>query len=390
MSINKYLNKLIRLFYFTLALIIRNFTKVKKNQIFCYSYYGKMYSCNPRALSEYILRNNKNFTLVWGFNKNFDLSQVDKRIKVVHKYSIKYLYYLYTSKFIISNSRNILLDSLFIKKKGQKYIMTWHASFALKRVEKDAQEQLSSSYIKNAIKDSQMCDLMISNSKNSTSLIKNAFWYDGEILENCIPRNDIFYNKNLISITYERIRKEMNFTPDTKIVLYAPTFRSDGSLNYYNLNWNLILSQIKKSFNFHNVEILVRLHPNLADKKGINDLIQFPHVHNITSAPSITDFLFAADIMISDYTSAMFDFSILNRPCFIYATDIKEYDRGFYFKINELPFPIAENESSLISNFNNFNMKNYLSNLKSFNDNLWGLEEDGHGCERLFNWISNN
>ena len=113
----------------------------------------------------------------------------------------------------------------------------------------------------------------------------------------------------------------------------------------------------------------------------------YAHVHNITSFPDITNFLIASDIMISDYTSAMFDFALQNKPCFIYAIDKEEYDRGFYVKLDNLPFMIADTENSLISNINNFNNNKYLADLKKFKDAYWGIDEDGEGCKRLYKWM---
>lgn len=387
---NIYYNRIERLFWYILALIVRPFIRVNSQRIFCWSYSAKKYACNPRALTEYLLANKPDeYEIYWGFNKDVDTSTLDPRIHVVRKYSMKYLYALYSSKFVFYNSRNRIYDSMFIKKQGQKYIMTWHGPFALKKIEKDAIKQLPSNYEQIALKDSKMCDLMLSNSAFFTDLIYSSFWYNGEILKKCSPRNDVFYDKTLIESTYINVRNNLNLPVNSKIVLYAPTFRGNGKdLDYYQINWNKVIPYFEKILN-GNVEVLLKLHPNISEIKGVEKLLSNPHVHNVTFAPDITEFLFAADVMISDYTSAMFDFAILKKPCFIFAVDKDEYNRGFYWELEKLPFSFADSEKQLIDNIETFSIDSYIDSLNKFISYRWGLDEDGQACEHLYNWMKN-
>lgn len=387
-SLKKQINRIERLVWYIMAMIVRPFIKVKNNRIFCWSYSAKKYACNPRALTEYILDNHANeYEIYWGFDKDVDVSILDERIHVVRKYSLHYLYALYSSKFVFYNARNNPYDSMFVKKHGQKYIMMWHGPFALKKIEKDACEKLGAKYRKYAIKDSAMCDLMLSNSKFFTNLIYNSFWYDGKVLEKCSPRNDVFYNQDLKLESYNKVRESLGLSKDCKIVLYAPTFRGENQkLDYYRINWSNVRPYFEKLLD-GDVAILLRLHPNIAGIEGVETLMNYPNVHNVTNAPDITEFLFAADVMISDYTSAMFDFSLLQKPCFIYAIDKDEYDRGFYWKFEQLPFPFAESEEQLINNIVSFDFDKYNHSLDNFQNEIWGIDEDGHACERLYNWM---
>lgn len=385
------LDRIKRLFWFSVAMIVRFLTKVNNRKVFCWSYGAAQYACNPRALTEYILDTVVgDYDIYWAFTRKFNVSDLDPRIHIVRKYSLSYLYALYTSKFIFSNKRNDWLDSMFIKKSSQKYNMMWHGSFPLKRIEKDALESLGSKYERRAKRDSAMCDLMLSNSKMFTNLIRSSFWYDGEILEQCLPRDDIFYNKEKIAAVYRNVRQSMGFSSDSKIVLYAPTFRNNSKdLKYYRIDWSSVIPCFESMLG-GKVEILVRLHPNMAGIKGIDTLTDQPHVHNVTQAPDITEFLFAADVMISDYTSAMFDFTILRKPCFIYTIDRKEYDRGFYWTFGQLPFLLAENEEQLKQNIEHFSIEDYEQRLDKFQAEIWGLNEDGRSCERLLSWMKAN
>lgn len=385
-----YLNRVRRLFWYILALIVRPFVKINDKRIFCWSYSATKYACNPRALTEYILANKSDeYEIYWGFNKDVDTSKLDPRIHIVRKYSIKYLYALYSSKFVFYNSRNRIYDSMFIRKQGQKYIMTWHGPFALKKIEKDALEQLPSNYEDIALKDSKMCDLMLSNSKLFTNLIHSSFWYNGEILEKCSPRNDVFYNETIKAQSYVDVRKSLGLSLDCKIVLYAPTFRGNRKdLECYQVNWDKVIPCFERMLG-GSVKVLLRLHPNMSAIKDLSQITNYDNVYDVTQASDITEYLFAADVMVSDYTSAMFDFAILRKPCFIYAVDKNEYDRGFYWELEQLPFPVAESEEQLINNISLFSTDSYNESLDRFINEIWGLDEDGQACERLYNWMQN-
>ncbi len=377
-----------RLFLYTIAMIIRALTKINSKRVFMWSYKMDKYACNPRFITEYLLEEHPDeYEVFWAFKKGITPKELDDKIHIVRKYSFAYFVAMYTSKFVFTNLRNEKMDTMFKKKKGQKYIQTWHSSIRLKKIEKDAAKQLGAKYVKRAIEDSKMCDLMMSNSKLYTNQIKNSFWYNNEILENCVPRNCIFYKKDKINTTYTKIRERMGFAPDCKIVLYAPTFRGGSKdLKYYRIDWDKVIPAFEKMLDGE-VKVLLRLHPNMSNIKDLNSITNFKNVYNVTQAPDITEFMFAADAMISDYTSAMFDFIILDKPCFIYAIDQKEYDRGFYWSLDSLPFPIAANSQELITNIEKFTPTAYKEKTDDFKNNIWGLEEDGKACERLYNWM---
>ena len=96
-----------------------------------------------------------------------------------------------------------------------------------------------------------------------------------------------------------------------------------------------------------------------------------------------------SDILISDYSSLMFDFALSEKPCFLYVPDIDEYikaDRKLYFNINELPFIAVKNNDELKSAIEDFNLKSYRENLSKFLKKI-GSFEDGRCCENLLKRI---
>ena len=385
------LDRIKRTFFSAIAMLVRAFSSINKKRVFLWAYHCDKFACNPRAITEYLLEISPNeYEIFWAFKKGFLPNDLDKRIKTVRKYSLAYFRAMYTSKFVITNLRNDRMDTMFKKKKGQKYIMTWHSSIRLKKIEKDASEQLGEKYMQRAVLDSKMCDLMLSNSRMFTNQLRTAFGYNGEILENCIPRNCMLYDKRRKEESYMKVRESMGFSSDCKIVLYAPTFRGGSKdLRFYQIDWNRVIPQFEKMLG-GDVKVLLRLHPNMSKIKDLSSITNYKDVYDVTQAPDITEFMFAADVMISDYTSAMFDFIILDKPCFIYAIDQKEYDRGFYWNLDSLPFPIAASSQELITNIENFIPTEYKAKTEYFKKNVWGLEEDGKACERLYAWMKIN
>ena len=71
----------------------------------------------------------------------------------------------------------------------------------------------------------------------------------------------------------------------------------------------------------------------------------------------------------------------------LYATDIREYDRGYYFNFEELPYPLAKSQEELESIINDFDIERYRRDVKEFLDNKVGLFEDGKACRRIAEWM---
>ena len=382
------LNRIGKSFGNIFSLIIRCFTRVHKGRMMCWAYTFKQYSCNPRYLTEYLLENNPEFEIFWVFKGNVDTSGVDKRIKCVRYKSLRYFLLVNTAEFFITNARTDPYRIYWHKRKGQKYVMLWHGGVALKRIEKDAESQLSYSYLKKAKIDSKVCDLMVSGCRFQTSLLKEKFWYDGEILERGIPRNDVFFDKDRHPEMRERICRKYGISPDSRIVLYAPTFRRDKSIEPYRINWSRVVPELRKIYGTEKVSVLLRLHPNLIGKADASSLINDESVIDVTRYHDMQELLCVSDLLITDYSSSMFDITMLKKPCMLYATDIEKYNRGYYFDFAELPFPLARNEEELIGNIRTFDSAAYDESVESFFEKHIGLCEDGNASKAIAGWLT--
>ena len=109
------------------------------------------------------------------------------------------------------------------------------------------------------------------------------------------------------------------------------------------------------------------------------------------------ELLCISDVLITDYSSSLFDFSLLHKPCFIYATDYESYDRGTYFRLEELPFPLTLNNAELFDVISQFDKEEYESKLDSSDSDgvlhpsgslLLCSYETGKACEALYQWMT--
>ncbi|MGL5583226.1 MAG: CDP-glycerol glycerophosphotransferase family protein [Cetobacterium sp.] len=376
--------KFIRYIYILKHLIINFLIKIIyllpiQNKVMFFSNMGQIYSCNPKYISEYLLGNlSTNIKIVWAF-KNPE-NYKDLNINIVRMDSLRYIYELLTSKVIITNFR---LHTKFEKKKGQKYIQTWHSSLRLKQIEKDAEKSLSKWHILQAKEDSKKIDYLLSGCKKSTEIFKRAFWYDGVILESGTPRNDFLFN--ITEKEREEIKNKLGVKENEKVLLYAPTFRKGNILDVYNLNYAELLESLKIRFG-GKWKILLRLHPHLIN---LSSNIKDENILDLTKYDDIQELLGVSDFLISDYSSLIFDFSIIKKPCILYTPDLYEYtsnDRGLYFDIEKLPFESVLNNEALSEAILGFDEDDYRDRLDQFLEGV-GSYEDGKASERVGNLI---
>lgn len=348
--------------------------KINNKKIVFVNFSGKGFGDSPKYICNELLKNNDGYDIIWVV-KNKKNENFPHKIRTVKIYSLKYFYDLATAKVWVNNSR----FPLFVKKrKNQYYIQTWHGGLALKKIEYDAEEKLSEYYKKVMKKDNRQIDLMVSNSSFCTKMYRNGFKYYGEILECGSPRNDILINaKKSIS---EKVKQKYNIKNE-KIILYAPTFRKDYSKNPYDIDFINLEKKLKIKTN-KKWKILIKLHPRIADIS--QKFITANNVINASEYDDIQELIIACDLLITDYSSTMFEAMIANKPVILYANDISDYneERGMYFNFNELPFPLSENNKELDSIIENFNEKEIDDNYLLFKEKI-GLHENGHASEEV-------
>jgi CDP-glycerol glycerophosphotransferase len=288
-----------------------------------------------------------------------------KGITVLKTNSVKAIRVLSTARVWVDNNRK---ESYIRKRKGQYYIQTWHGGIALKKIEKDYADKLGPGYVANAKRDSQMTDLYISNSSFCTNMYRNSFWYKGEILECGSPRSDILLNA--ASHVSSEIRARLGVKEAVQIAIYAPTYREgDNNTEPYQLDFNKLLSAIEGKFG-GNWVIAVRLHPLVSGQSGFITYNQ--RIINASHYRDIYELMSVGELLITDYSNLMFEFSFMKKPVFLYASDMEVYEkeRGFYFDYKILPYKKARTKEELIANITSFDNSEYQADVNAFLNNL--------------------
>lgn len=364
---------------FALTCLIMRVFPIQENKIVCCNMKGRRYGDNPKYIADEIRRQKLDYEIVWLIRPEY-IRDVPEGIRPAKHTFFRIAYELATAKiWIDSNTKQYGT----LKRRKQYYIQTWHGSYGLKKFGLEITEKNSIIDIKNIVYNAKIMDLLLSNSKKTTEIYRSSFGYTGEVLECGSPRNDLFYTDT--GEVKKKVTEHFGIC-GKKMALYAPTFRSDYGTNAYDLDLAEMAESLKDRFGGE-WTILVRLHP--LNIKDAADFLKYTDtVINATDYSIMQELLVACDVLISDYSSCMFDFVTMGKPCFIYATDAVRYkeDRDLYFDIYNLPFPLAENNKKMSENIRNFNEERYHEELQALFAQV-GLCDMGNACQSVVKWI---
>ncbi|MDR0912229.1 MAG: CDP-glycerol glycerophosphotransferase family protein [Methanobrevibacter sp.] len=350
---------------------------------------ARQYSDAPRALYEELIKQ-KDIEAIWIYTKTSFNHPIST--KVVRRLSPKYYYYLATSKYWINNQN---FPAYIKKRKGIKFIQTWHGT-PLKKMLNDLDKILGreEDYLKSVNNAIKGWDYLISQNPYSTEKFKSAFNYNGKIIEEGYPRNDIFFNENDKEIAINKIKVQYKINNNgKKIILYAPTFRdnkesvnSTSIENKFLMDINIPFKEFYERFKDDYI-LLIRSH--LISKLNSDIPLEYKEtIFNVSDYPDIAELFIFSDILITDYSSVFFDYTVLERPMIFYAYDKKEYIndiRGLYLDYDKtVPGPIVETPEELFDVLNNINQvyddfKDKIHNFKL----KYAPKDDGNASKRI-------
>lgn len=347
---------------------------LKQNKIILSSYDGMGYCCNCKYIAEKLIQNKAPVELVWLISDN-SICDIPEKIKKVVINSPQYYKEVLTAKIYITNTVHSLYEH---KREGQFFINTWHGYGPFKLAEgavnKDAESR------ERYRKSNAASDLFLTASRFYTQIYRDSFFYEGEVMECGAPRNDIFFTQNTIKTS---VYKKLQILFDKKILLYAPTFREDTVVSFqkYDIDMKRVLNALEKRFGGEYV-LVYRFHHYLY-RLGMPQNF-YAGAIDATYYPDIQELLAAADVVITDYSSLMWDFSLQRRPVFLYQNDEKDYenDRGFYSSVSEWPYPKAHTQEELVDTIMDFDNGVYIKKLNAF-FKKYGSCDDGHAAERV-------
>ena len=391
MNIKKFVKNspvLSKLFYtvrrYGYSLILQGYRRhpIQNDLVLFNNFNGKGYGDNPKAIAEAFHKLYPQMKLVWAVSKDSESETLPSYIRPVKFQSKEYFETMAAAKVWIFN---VLLPSGVNKRKEQIYVQTWHGDRPIKKILKDAADD-SPKYRKTTDSiDSERknCDYFVSGSRWFSEVWRSCAEYEGEILEYGMPRNDCLVNEKSEEsrMRAKRFKKKHHIPPDTKVLLYAPTFR-DHSLNEEGImiypDLEGITAYLKEKDQCDWVCVM-RAHSAAHFAARIDSCI------DVSTDPDMSDVLLSADFLITDYSSCAGDFALRHKPIILYQEDYQDYtekDRQLYFEMNKTPYLTAHNMPELYNLLDSLNEETVYRNCEDILS-FYQVKENGNSGETV-------
>lgn len=334
-------------------------------------------SLNGNIMCMYNKVKKENTDYICRFINNINLNKKDKLqlIKDIVDFIFLTPYHLATSEVIFLDS--VFLPMAYMKfRKKVRVVQLWHGCNTLKKFGQLSNKGRLKVLEKKA--NSRYTDVIVS-SKKMIELHKKAFGVSEKIIYPLgLPRMDIFFDEARMEIEKEKFYSQFNELRKKKIILYAPTFRDDSihHLDDEHMNLSDIINQLPKDY-----VIINKFHPYVAESY---DSVCGDRMIDLSYYEDITRLMLISDILISDYSSIVFDYALLKRPIIYYAYDRDKYEksiRGFYYNYDEyISADIIKNKTQLVDYILNSDKNIYENN---FIDQYIDFK-DNRSCDRVY------
>jgi CDP-glycerol glycerophosphotransferase len=317
-----------------------------KEAVFYNSFGGKQFSDSPRAVYEELVRRGLEVEHLWSVSDQ--QVPLPPGVRAVEWHSAEWYEALARSRYVVTN---VGIGDWFTKREGQCVVQTWHGT-PLKKIGADllGTPKANRAYIASLPHRSRQWDFLVSPNAFTTPIMRNAFRCETEILEAGYPRNDVFHAPDRDK-TAKRVRDLLGIPEGKKVVLYAPTWRDDQRYGgqRFKLDLHVDLAAAERELGDDHV-FLFRKHPKVLDSipgagRGF--------VWDVSAYPDIAELYLIADVLITDYSSAFFDFAHSGKPMLFFTYDLEHYRdtlRGFYFDFTErAPGPLIKTSQELVA-----------------------------------------
>lgn len=285
---------------------------------------------------------------------------------------------LESADVVVSNNH---LDLDWTKAPGARYLQTWHGT-PLKHIHRDVL-WAPPGRLDRLDEDIARWDVLVSPSPTATTFLRQAFRWDGPVLETGYPRNDALLAPGAGDVR-ARVRRDLGVPDGVPAVLYTPTWREDLLAADGGFDFALHLDLEAVTARLGDAVLLLRLHYELSHRLGG---VQHPQVVDVSAHPEVSDLYLAADAMVTDYSSTMFDFAVTGKPMAFFTYDLADYRdrlRGFYFDVSELPGPLLQTSAEVAEVLADLDglARERADDLAAFRQRFCSLE-DGSATERV-------
>lgn len=363
---------------------------INKRIILFESNLGRNYTGSPKAIYEEMVRQGLDLKYRCYFILEHPETNIPGAARTVKRTRLKYFYLFAVAGTWVCDTR---LPKYIIKRPECTYIQTWHGT-PLKKLALDmdtvhmAGEKGIENYKKNFYDNAQTWDYLISQNHFSTEIFRRAFAFGKEMLEIGYPRNDVLFAKNNEKDIKE-LKKKLGIPIDKRVILYAPTWRDNEfyGKGKYKFNPSLDFNALRDSLGDDTV-MIVKYHYLVMDQIDWTPYQGF--IYSCDLSYDISDLYLVSDMMITDYSSVMFDYSLLKRPMLFFCYDLEDYKdslRGFYFDfLAEAPGPVTQTTEELIASIKNYDPSLYKEKQEAFY-RKYNHADDGHASEKVVELI---
>lgn len=389
-SVSIVLNKLIDIAFHML--------KPNKNWFFFTSFHGQ-YNDNPKYISMKVHEMIPDAKIFWEIGDKSKKNDIPDYICRISAGTIKYYYTRNKCAGVIDNFAGIYMSnatgikSLFVgllKNRKQFNLSTSHGTPVKTLWVQDPDSRITADGFKSTT------DVLVAGSQLSKHLYEMATGNKIPVVATGTPRTDILFNRDTEFI--KSIRKKLGLPNDKNILLYAPTWRTspeDSGVKQINeIDFSKLFATLSHKFGGEWVFVF-RLHNLALQAADINQLKKKygeEKFYNGNDFDDMMEYMAASDIMISDYSGAVYDWTLVDKPGFLYAHDRDQYEnhgRGLYHTMDFFPYTFADSFEELIGHIENFDDSSFQRRREEFLKKI-GNVEDGKASERAVEILRKN
>jgi CDP-glycerol glycerophosphotransferase len=336
--------------------------------VFFESFYGRNASCNPLAIDRAIAEQRPDIQRYWSVA---DASvQVPAGAIAIIDGSAEWWRIRGSARLLVVND---WLRKRYKKRKHQTVLQTWHGTMLKKLALSRSKHGLRATIA--TVRESRRWDILLAQNPYSHRVFRRAYAYLGRVWEEGYPRDDVLAGGDASAV---RIR--LGIPQDATVLLYAPTWRDDRPDQVDHLDVASLARDLGTDY-----VTLIRGHSRTLLP---GEDVRAPGVIDVTGYPDVSELFLAADMLITDYSSVMFDFTVTGKPIFFFTPDLEHYRqrlRGFYFDLLPVaPGPVASTLDELVRLVRNPEesaaeyAERYAAWRRRFNP-----RDDGHAAERV-------
>jgi CDP-glycerol glycerophosphotransferase len=344
-----------------------------------YNSFGGRYSDSPRAVYEALVDRGPELDHIWLCHPAH-AHAFPVGTPTVPFGSPESLAALAAADILVSND-HVPLD--WDKRPGSTYLQTWHGT-PLKRIHHDVR-WAPEGRLERLDADIARWDHLLSPNRASTPRLRRAFGFTREIHETGYPRNDLLSSPDRFAAG-AAVRAELGVPADRTVVLYAPTWRDDlvFGTDGPDFTMHLDLADFAARLGDDHV-LLLRMHSLVAGRLALPPGVP---VVDVSGYRDVRDLYLAADLLVTDYSSTMFDFAVTGRPILLFTYDLDRYRdevRGFYFDLADAaPGPLLHTSAELVGAIRDVAdvAREHEDRYAAFRRTFCHLE-DGHATDRV-------